>query len=99
MVSNGINAQNILQSYPNPTIETLYIDVPNTDNKHFTAYEIAVYNVQGRLLASQKVMANDATKILLNVGHLTTGMYFYEVNGVEQEQTSMLGKGKFKKIM
>lgn len=70
--------------YPNPTTSLLNIAVNN-----FQAGQITVYDIQGRLVLTEKM---SGTEHQLNISHLENGTYFLTVTSVNNSATVKLIK-------
>ncbi len=75
----------IVQIYPNPTANTVFIDFKDWDG---TFYKLNVYGIDGKSLISKTL---DQKRTELNIEHLTNGIYLFELsNGAQRYQTSIL---------
>ena len=74
-----------LKIYPNPTNGKLTISLPNpSEGGAYTAENIEIYNIMGQLLQSKIV--NLQSKIVIDVSHLTAGVYFIKFDGYKVEK-------------
>ncbi len=71
--------------YPNPANDIIYL---NFENSNYSNYCINIYNIEGRLLKSEKV---EATDLKLEVSDLPGGIYFMKIaSGKETVQVDKL---------
>jgi len=73
-----------INAYPNPFKESTTIEVKGVD---FKDLKLHLFDIQGRLMNSQKAENN---QFILQRNGLTTGMYFYRIEGDGQ----LIGVGK-----
>jgi len=72
------NASNEITIYPNPNNQNV---LGVSLNKEVNEGSINMFNLQGQLISSQAIVAQNGTKqFTLNVEHLGTGVYFIEFN-------------------
>jgi phosphatidylserine/phosphatidylglycerophosphate/cardiolipin synthase-like enzyme len=72
------NASNEITIYPNPNIQNV---LGVSLNKEVTEGSINMFNLQGQLISSQAIVAQNGTKQFnLNIEQLGTGVYFIEFN-------------------
>jgi PKD repeat protein len=78
--TNGVNELNFkeISIYPNPNNQNV---LSVSLNKEVNKGSISMFNLQGQLISSQAIVAENGTKhFTLNVEHLGTGVYFIEFN-------------------
>jgi outer membrane receptor for monomeric catechols len=72
------NALNEISIYPNPNNQNV---LSVSLNKEVNKGSISMFNLQGQLISSQAIVAENGTKhFTLSVEHLGTGVYFIEFN-------------------
>jgi len=85
------NAQDLIEVYPNPVDDILTVEYIMFNG--MSANNIGIYDINGKLLMSQKL--NTAIDILdINVSHLATGTYIiaFGKNGVSSSSTKFIVK-------
>jgi len=79
------NVVNTLSIYPNPAVNETYVTIENAGLN-----EVMVYDIQGRLISNQSVMANEGEQMLLSTETLTSGVYFVTVRNESAVRTAKL---------
>jgi hypothetical protein len=71
VVSVGeVEGKNILEVYPNPAQDILYIKGLDPGEK----YQLLIYDVTGRIILTEKI-----TSASVDIHQLTSGLYFYKI--------------------
>tara|TARA_B100001996_G_scaffold373201_1_gene350427 strand:- start:1639 stop:4083 length:2445 start_codon:yes stop_codon:yes gene_type:complete len=70
--SIGDNELNTFSFYPNPADNLI-----NIESNNININKIKIYDMNGRFICNRRVINNS-----LNVGNLSSGIYFIEINGV-----------------
>ena len=79
------NMANTLSIYPNPAVNETFVTLENAGLN-----EISVYDIQGRLVSNQSVMANEGEQMRLSTETLTKGVYFVTVRNESAVRTAKL---------
>jgi len=79
------NMANTLSIYPNPAVNETFVTIENAGLN-----EVMVYDIQGRLISNQSVMANEGEQMLLSTETLTSGVYFVTVRNESAVRTAKL---------
>lgn len=69
---NGVASLSI---YPNPAVSETFVTIENAGLN-----EVSVYDLQGRMVSQQSVMANEGEQVRLDVESLNSGVYFVRVS-------------------
>lgn len=73
-----------LNVFPNPTVETLTIQLDNSETL-FT--ELTIFDSYGKKVRSQKLNSNEVVNLQLNVSELARGNYFIQLSNSEASIT------------
>ena len=86
-VNTGVNDNKVavLSVYPNPAVSETFITLENAGLN-----EVLVYDMQGRLVSSQSVVAEAGEQVRLNVTSLNGGVYFVSVRSEGTVSTAKL---------
>ena len=79
------NMANTLSIYPNPAVNETFVTIENAGLN-----EVMVYDIQGRLVSNQSVMANEGEQMRLSTETLTSGVYFVTVRNESAVRTAKL---------
>jgi hypothetical protein len=79
------NMVNTLSIYPNPAVNETFVTIENDGLN-----EVMVYDIQGRLISNQSVMANEGEQMRLSTETLTSGVYFVTVRNESAVRTAKL---------
>jgi hypothetical protein len=79
------NTANSLSIYPNPAINETFVTIESAGLN-----EVSVYDINGRLISTQSVMANEGEQMRLNTETLTGGVYFVTVRNDSAVRTAKL---------
>ena len=79
------NMANTLSIYPNPAVNETFVTIENAGLN-----EVMVYDIQGRLISNQSVMANEGEQMRLSTEMLTNGVYFVTVRNESAVRTAKL---------
>ena len=79
------NMANTLSIYPNPAVNETFVTIENAGLN-----EVMVYDIQGRLISNQSVMANEGEQMRLSTETLTNGVYFVTVRNESAVRTAKL---------
>ena len=79
------NQVNTLSIYPNPAINETFVTVESAGLN-----EVSVYDIQGRLISKESVMANEGEQVRLSTETLTSGVYFVRVSNDSTVRTAKL---------
>ena len=79
------NVANTLSIYPNPAVNETFVSIENAGLN-----EVMVYDIQGRLISNQSVMANEGEQMRLSTETLTSGVYFVTVRNESAVRTAKL---------
>ncbi len=85
-IKENVNAPAVISVFPNPAKDVLYI----RGEKEMTAQNITVYDAIGKIVRTQEI-SNGAALIQLNIGDLTNGLYYFQI----QNQTGEIIRNKF----
>ena len=77
--------QYTLSVYPNPAVSETFITLENAGLN-----EVAVYDIQGRLVSRETYVANAGEQVRLSTEMLNAGVYFVRVNSESTTQTAKL---------
>ena len=69
------NAVASLSVYPNPAVSETFVTIENAGLN-----EVSVYDIQGRLVSKQSVIANESEKVRISTETLNAGVYFVTVS-------------------
>lgn len=68
-----------IRVYPNPTTEELVVECPMCNMRHVIS-DIKIYDIMGRSIQPKIGQSEiEQSKIIINVSHLPTGMYFLRI--------------------
>ena len=86
-VYDGVNENELssLSVYPNPAVNEAFVTLENTGSN-----EISVYDIQGRLVSSQNIVASAGEQIRLSLENLNGGVYFVSVKSEGKISTAKL---------
>jgi hypothetical protein len=87
-VKESLQKLNLLDVYPNPCNDYLFLKNKNTDNQSAKIYPIRVLDVYGKVLKIVELSAFNE-EIMLDVSSLPSGMYFIEGYGKMQRVIKM----------
>ena len=79
---NGVAS---LSVYPNPAVSETFVTIENAGLN-----EVSVYDIQGRLVIKESVMANNGDQVRLSTETLTSGVYFVRVSNDGAVRTAKL---------
>jgi hypothetical protein len=79
------NMANTFSIYPNPAVNETFVTIENAGLN-----EVMVYDIQGRLISNQSVMANEGEQMRLSTEMLTNGVYFVTVRNESAVRTAKL---------
>ena len=79
------NMVNTLSIYPNPAVNETFVTIENAGLN-----EVSVYDIQGRLISKESVMANEGDQARLSTETLTSGVYFVRVSNDGDVRTAKL---------
>jgi hypothetical protein len=79
------NMANTLSIYPNPAVNETFVTIESAGLN-----EVSVYDIQGRLVSTQSVMANEGEQMRLSTETLTGGVYFVTVCNDSAVRTAKL---------
>ncbi len=79
------NMVNTLSIYPNPAVNETFVTIENAGLN-----EVSVYDIQGRLVSKESVMANNGDQVRLSTETLTSGVYFVRVSNDGDVRTAKL---------
>lgn len=79
---NGVASLSI---YPNPAVSETFVTIENAGLN-----EVSVYDIQGRLVSKESVMANNGDQVRLGTETLTSGVYFVRVSNDGAVRTAKL---------
>ncbi len=79
---NGVASLSI---YPNPAVSETFVTIENAGLN-----EVSVYDIQGRLVSKESVMANNGDQVRLSTETLTSGVYFVRVSNDGAVRTAKL---------
>ncbi len=79
------NMANTLSIYPNPAVNETFVTIENAGLN-----EVMVYDIQGRLISNQSVMANEGEQMRLSTETLTSGVYFVTLRNESAVRTAKL---------
>ena len=71
----GENNMTSLSIYPNPAVSETFVTIENAGLN-----EVSVYDIQGRLVSKQSVIANESEKVRISTETLNAGVYFVTVS-------------------
>lgn len=78
-LSKKKHQKSIFNIYPNPTNSTLFINSP--DSLYNGSATINIIDTNGRLVLSKEKVLLNSEVIKLNIDHLTSGVYFLNIEG------------------
>ena len=85
-VNTGMEeAQYTLSVYPNPAVNETFVTLESAGLN-----EVAVYDIQGRLVSRESYVANAGEQVRINTEMLNAGVYFVRVNSESATQTAKL---------
>ena len=86
-VYDAVNENSVasLSIYPNPAVSETFVTIENAGQN-----EISVYDLQGRMVSQQSVMANEGDQVRLSTETLTSGVYFVRVSNDGAVRTAKL---------
>ena len=76
---------NTLGIYPNPAVSETFVTIENAGLN-----EVSVYDMQGRLVVKQSVVANEGEQVRISTEMLTSGVYFVSVSTESSVHTAKL---------
>jgi hypothetical protein len=79
------NVANTLSIYQNPAVNETFVTIENAGLN-----EVMVYDIQGRLISNQSVMANEGEQMRLSTETLISGVYFVTVRNESAVRTAKL---------
>ena len=79
------NTTNVLSVYPNPAVNETFVTIESAGLN-----EVSVYDIQGRLIVKQSVMANEGEQVRLSTETLDGGVYFVTVSNDSAMRTAKL---------
>ena len=77
--------QYTLSVYPNPAVNETFVTLESAGLN-----EVAVYDIQGRLVSRESYVANAGEQVRVSTEMLNAGVYFVRVNGESTTQTAKL---------
>lgn len=86
-IYDAVNENSVasLSIYPNPAVNETFVTIENGGLN-----EVSVYDLQGRLVSQQSVMANEGEQVRINTEALCGGVYFVTVSSDEAVRTAKL---------
>lgn len=84
-VGLGENAAASLALYPNPAVGETYVTLDNAGLN-----EVSVYDMQGRLVSKQSVVANEGEQVRISTEAMVAGVYFVTVSNNSAVRTAKL---------
>lgn len=84
-VGLGENAAASLALYPNPAVGETYVTLDNAGLN-----EVSVYDMQGRLVSKQSVVANEGEQVHISTEAMVAGVYFVTVSNNSAVRTAKL---------
>ncbi len=63
-------------AYPNPVVQNLHFICKGIQGE----FELRVYDIKGQLVGTKSVINGDYNHFSIYMGHLSSGMYFYELS-------------------
>ncbi len=85
-LSYETNKIGILNIYPNPTKNTLYVDV-NTENSDDE--DIEILNEVGNLVQTEHIYTHNTATIPINIQNLQNGLYFIHLRNSQNQSNAM----------
>jgi hypothetical protein len=82
-VKESLLSINLLDVYPNPCSDYLFLKNKNRDNQKAKLYPIRVLDVYGKVLKTVEIPSFEE-EIMIDVSSLPSGMYFIEGYGKTQ---------------
>lgn len=84
-VGMGENVAASLALYPNPAVGETYVTLDNAGLN-----EVSVYDMQGRLVSKQSVVANEGEQVRISTEAMVAGVYFVTVSNNSAVRTAKL---------
>ena len=79
------NPSTTLSVYPNPAVNEAFVTIESAGLN-----EVSVYDIQGRLVGKQSVVATEGEQVRINTEMMNAGVYFVRVSNENSTQTAKL---------
>ncbi|GIV27412.1 MAG: hypothetical protein KatS3mg027_1226 [Bacteroidia bacterium] len=74
------------QIYPNPCQSEFYISIP--DDFNYSEFQFTVNDLMGKEVKSTLIKISDEKRVMVNLGELSSGVYFYSISSFENNNVS-----------